>query len=401
MNNLISVIVPVYNASRYLERSLGSIVNQTYKNLEIICVNDGSTDNSLEVLEKFKENDSRIKIYTETNQGVSHARNEGLKHVSGDFIQFVDADDDLDLEYFDIQLSRILETGADMAICNNEHPFFMTYFTDRVYDLTNHDDFIEFYQHTYGPTLPWNKLIRSSAVKDVYFFENIHFAEDELFFCSIAKNIKKVVSTSKVLYHYFLAKASDGEEENSKINELLNASKFWEVKTSFYYQGLWTIPHRLEEFQSAIDNKQIPISDVTEILYCRVFDYTFYQYAAYAGFNIPKENMYKEMTNIFNDAFFYASVKTQERYGLKFFDLTSPKLAEKVKLLNDYMYAAYQDIYARHLNLKATLVAISIFVKLFVLEDNDINNVNLVNQLDKALKENSSEEAKYVNNLIK
>lgn len=64
MNNLISVIVPVYNASRYLERSLGSIVNQTYKNLEIICVNDGSTDNSLEVLEKFKENDSRIKIYT-------------------------------------------------------------------------------------------------------------------------------------------------------------------------------------------------------------------------------------------------------------------------------------------------------------------------------------------------
>ena len=111
--------------------------------------------------------------------------------------------------------------------------------------------------------------------------------------------------------------------------------------------------------------------------------------------------MYKEMTNIFNDAFFYASVKTQERYGLKFFDLTSPKLAEKVKLLNDYMYAAYQDIYARHLNLKATLVAISIFVKLFVLEDNDINNVNLVNQLDKALKENSSEEAKYVNNLIK
>ncbi len=401
MDNLISVIVPVYNANKYLNRSIGSIMNQSYKNLEIICVDDGSTDDSLKTLKSLQEKDSRIKIYTEANQGVSHARNEGLKHVTGDYIQFVDADDDLDLDYFKIQLSRLIETNSDMAICNNEHPLFMTYFTDRVYDLTNHDDFIEFYQHTYGPTLPWNKLIKASAVKDVYFFENIHFAEDELFFCTIAKNIKRVVSTSKVLYHYFLAKASDGEEENSKINELLNASKFWEHKTSFYYQGLWTIPHRLEEFQRAIDNKQIPITDVTEILYCRVFDYTFFQYAAYAGFNIPKENMYLELMNIFTDAFFYASVKTQERYGLKFFDLTSPELSKKVKELNDYMYDAYQDIYKNRLNLKPTYVAISIFAKLFILVNNDLNNVNFLNQLDKALRENSTEEAKYVNKLIK
>lgn len=401
MENLISVIVPVYNASKYLNRSIGSILSQSYTNLEIICVNDGSTDDSLEHLYEMQKNDSRIKIYNEENQGVSHARNEGLKHVHGEYIQFVDADDDLDLDYFKIQLGRILENDADMAICNNRHPFFMTYFSDRVYDLTKHDDFLEFYQHTYGPTLPWNKLIKASAVKGVQFFENIHFAEDELFFCTIAKNIKKVVSTSKVLYHYFLAKASDGEAENSKINELINASKFWEYKTSFYYQGLWTLPHRLEEFQKAIDNKQIPITDVTEILYCRVFDYTFFQYAAYAGFKIPKENMYKEMMNIFTDAFFYASVMTQERYGLKFYSLTSHDLDKKVLELNDYIYDAYLDIYTHELDLKPTYVAISIFARLFIVENNDIDNVNFLNQLDKALKKNSTPEAKYVNNLFK
>ena len=399
--NLISVIIPMYNAEKTLDRCLGSILNQSYSNLEIIIVNDGSTDGSVQKVKEYQKKDSRIYLFNEENHGVSHARNEGLKHVNGDYIQFVDSDDDLDLDYFKIQLSRILETGADMAICNNVHPFFLTYLEDRVYDMTKHDDFIELYQHTYAPTLPWNKLIKASAVKGIQFAENIKFAEDELFFCNIVKNIKKVVTTSKVLYHYFLAQASNGDSETSTINDLINASKFWEYKTSFYYKGLLCIPNRLRYFDEAIQNKQIPITDVTEILYCRVFDYAFFQYAAYAGFEIPEENMYKEMMNIFTDAFFNESVKTQERYGLKFFDFQSKDLAQKVKEINHYIYCSYQDIYKNHLNLKPTYVAISIFTKLFVVEDNDINNVNWVNKLDKALKENSTPEAVYVNNLLK
>ncbi len=401
MEDLISVIVPMYNAEKFLDRSIGSILNQSYKNLEIIIINDGSTDGSVKKIEEFQKKDNRIKLYNQENHGVSYARNEGLKHITGDYVQFVDADDDLDLDYFKIQLGKIHETGADMAVCNNIHPFFLTYLTDRVYDMTNHDDFIEFYQHTYAPTLPWNKLIKASAIKGISFAENIKFAEDELFFCSIVKNIKKIVTTSQVLYHYFLAQASNGDEEKSTINDLINASKFWEYKSSFYYKGLLCIPHRLKDFQDAIINKQIPISDITEILYCRVFDYAFFQYAAYAGFMVPEENMYQEMMNIFTDAFFYESVKTQERYGLKFFDFNSKELSEKVREINHYIYIAYQDIYSKKLPLKPTYVAISIFTKLFVVEDNDLNNVNWVNQLDKALKENSTPEAQYVNSLIK
>ena len=358
MNDLISIIVPMYNAEKTIDRCLGSILNQSYDNLEVIIVNDGSQDGSVEKIKKYQETDKRIKLYNEVNQGVSHARNEGLKHVHGDYVQFVDSDDDLDLDYFKIQLERIYETGADMAICNNKHPFFLTYLTDRVYDLTKHDDFLEFYQHTYAPTLPWNKLIKAEALKGVTFAENIKFAEDELFFCTISKNIKKIVSTSKILYHYNLAQATNGEEEKSTINDLINASKFWEYKTSFYYKGLLCIPHRLRDFQEAIDKKLIPFTDVTEILYCRVFDYAFFQYAAYAGFKIPEENMYKEMMNIFTDAFFNESVRTQERYGLKFFDFNSKDLALKVNEINHYIYKAYQDIYINQLDLKPTYVAI-------------------------------------------
>lgn len=401
MNDLISVVVPMYNAEKYLDRSIGSILNQSYTNLEIIIVNDGSTDGSAQKIKEMQKNDKRIVFIDDTNHGVSHARNVGLKYVTGDYIQFVDADDDLDLDYFKIQLGKIKETGADMAVCNNFHPFFLTYFTDRVYDMTNHDDFLEFYQHTYGPTLPWNKLIKASAVKGIQFAENIKFAEDELFFCAIAKNIKKIVTTSKVLYHYFLAQASNGDAEASTINDLINASKFWEYKSSFYYKGLLCIPTRLRYFQDAINKKEIPFSDVTEILYCRVFDYAFFQYAAYAGFMVPEENMYQEMMNIFTDAFFYDSIKTQERYGLKFFDLDSKELSAKVKEINHWIYTAYQDIYANKINVKPTYVALSIFTKLFVLEDKDINNVNWVNKLDKALKLNNTPEAQYVNNLIK
>ena len=400
-NILISVIIPMYNAEKTLDRCLGSILNQSYKNLEIIIVNDGSTDNSVKKVEEYQKSDSRIRIYHEQNSGVSHARNEGLKHISGDYVQFVDSDDDLDLDYFKIQLSRIIETGADMAICNNKHPFFMTYLDDRVYDLTKHDDFIELYQHTYAATLPWNKLIKVEALKGVDFAENIKFAEDELFFCNLVKNIKKVVTTSKVLYHYFLAQATNGEEEKSAINDIINSSKFWEYKTSFYYKGLLCIPSRLRYFQEAINQKKIPITDITEILYIRVFDYAFFQYAGYAGFKVPEENMYKEMMNIFTDAFFYESVKTQERYGLKFFDFNSKDLAIKVKEINHYIYEAYQDIYIHQLNLKPTYVAFSIFTKLFVLEDNDIFNVNFINKLDKDLRYNLTPEAQYVNKLIK
>ena len=95
----ISVIVPVFNAEKYLKMCLNSLVSQTLKNIEIICIDDGSTDNSLAILDKFKSKDDRIKIIKQKNYGVSIARNNGISEAQGEYIGFVDADDWVDKDF--------------------------------------------------------------------------------------------------------------------------------------------------------------------------------------------------------------------------------------------------------------------------------------------------------------
>lgn len=92
-----SVILPIFNTEKYLKACLDSIINQTYKNLEIICVDDGSTDGSLKILEEYSSKDSRIKIINQQNQGVSAARNVGIDNATGDYVSFVDPDDWVEL----------------------------------------------------------------------------------------------------------------------------------------------------------------------------------------------------------------------------------------------------------------------------------------------------------------
>ncbi len=93
MNDLISVIVPVYNVKNYLEKCLDSIINQTYKNLEIILINDGSTDESLDICYMYEKKDNRIKVYNQENHGLSYTRNRGIELARGKYIGFVDSDD--------------------------------------------------------------------------------------------------------------------------------------------------------------------------------------------------------------------------------------------------------------------------------------------------------------------
>ena len=94
-NPKISIIVPIYNTAKYLPECLDSILNQTYQNLEILCINDGSTDNSPEILKTYAKKDSRIKVITQKNQGLSTTRNQGLEHASGKYLTFVDSDDEI------------------------------------------------------------------------------------------------------------------------------------------------------------------------------------------------------------------------------------------------------------------------------------------------------------------
>lgn len=114
---LISIIIPVYQAINYLDRCLESVVNQTYKNLQIILVDDGSSDGSGEKCESWKEKDSRIEVYHQTNKGVAAARNLGLKHAKGEYIGFIDPDDYVNIYMYEHLLKAIIRENTEIAIC--------------------------------------------------------------------------------------------------------------------------------------------------------------------------------------------------------------------------------------------------------------------------------------------
>lgn len=114
-NPLVSIIVPVYNVERYLPQCLDSVVNQTYKNIEVICVNDGSPDNSIKILEDYSAKDPRIKVVSQKNQGLSGARNTGIKYASGKFIMFVDSDDWIDLDTCQLAVNAAETNDADFV----------------------------------------------------------------------------------------------------------------------------------------------------------------------------------------------------------------------------------------------------------------------------------------------
>ena len=117
MNNLISVIIPIYNAEKYLSETLESVINQTYKNWELIVVNDGSTDNSLTILKKFAQTQDKIKIYNIKNSGQCAASNYGIKHSTGDYIKFLDADDIISKNHLELQLNVLKNTNNCIASC--------------------------------------------------------------------------------------------------------------------------------------------------------------------------------------------------------------------------------------------------------------------------------------------
>lgn len=117
LSKIVSIIIPVFNASNYIESCLNSVLNQTYKNLQVIIVNDGSTDNSLEVIHQIIQNDSRFTVITQENRGCSAAKNRGLELVKGDFVQYLDADDILSNDKIESQVKALSDKNNTIAVC--------------------------------------------------------------------------------------------------------------------------------------------------------------------------------------------------------------------------------------------------------------------------------------------
>ena len=238
MNEKVSIIIPVYNANKLIERCINSIINQTYKNIEIICVNDGSTDNSLDLLENFNKNDKRVIVISKENAGVSSARNAGIKLATGKYIMFVDSDDYL--------LENCIEKFIEYAQKEDSEFIISNHLIEKNFKILNNSDikniniktktefinnFLLFYKN-YMFNQNWNKLFLREKIKTM-FDESRTLGEDMLFNIEYLKNIDKVSFFYEKLYVYNM------DNENSITKKNKHTEKEFLELYKFLYNDLF------------------------------------------------------------------------------------------------------------------------------------------------------------------
>lgn len=200
----VSVIIPVYNVEKYLDRCVESVVNQTYKNLEIILVDDGSPDNCPQICDEWAKKDSRIKVIHKKNGGPSEARNAGLEKSSGNYIAFVDSDDYLDLDCYE---KAILNNDCDLVVFGLK----LLYNKNIQYHCMNDNEYLnnnlEFFNESFVAhcfNSPCNKLYKRSVIEDIRFDPDFKYGEDYKFNMQILNNASKIRSLKYCSYNYIM-----------------------------------------------------------------------------------------------------------------------------------------------------------------------------------------------------
>nr|WP_176790360.1 glycosyltransferase [uncultured Ruminococcus sp.] len=221
LNNIkISLIVPCYNIRKYLPRCIESILAQTYKNLEIILISDGSTDGTDEVIREYAKKDSRIIPIFKQNSGVSDTRNRGLDIATGDYIGFVDGDDYIEPEMYETLLKNAIENNADISHCGYQmvFPSRVDYYynTGKKVIQDNKKGIRDIIVGDYVEPSPCIKIYRKNIVNNLRMPINIKINEDVLFNFYAFVNSKKSVYEDLPFYHYILRK---GSAATSKINQ--------------------------------------------------------------------------------------------------------------------------------------------------------------------------------------
>ena len=219
----VSIIVPVYNMEKYLDECLKSVENQTYKNLEIICVNDGSTDGSLKVFENHAEKDDRIVIINQENQGVSEARNNGIKAATGKYVYFLDSDDILFPHVMEKSVNFLEKHDADALEVkfirwrdNQKFDFSKTRYDDSLIRVSTYKEGENPFKIFSGTIKVWARVYKKSFLteNDRWFDKNIRISEDVLFNFMSRFYMKKLIRDDNVGYLYRIDRPGSAVTEN-------------------------------------------------------------------------------------------------------------------------------------------------------------------------------------------
>ena len=214
----VSVILPIYNQEKYLSHALDSLQNQTLKETEFICVNDGSKDNSLNILTKYSNLDKRVKIINQNNQGTGQARNNGLKAATGEYIAFLDPDDTLEPDALETLYKKSKKQNCDMLVFNfkrvNEKGETLSCFNlkkrlQRFYNIQEDTNFHwrDIKSRILGGLYPvaWNKFYKHELIKKYNLhFANSNLAEDNVFVFGASLAAKNIGYSDKCLYNYYI-----------------------------------------------------------------------------------------------------------------------------------------------------------------------------------------------------
>lgn len=245
MGEIISIIVPVYNVEDYLETCLKSIIAQSYENIEIILVDDGSKDNSGQICDAYAKKDLRIKVIHKKNGGLSDARNEGLKYATGNFIIFVDSDDVISDDLVKYLYGLIIDTGADIGICDPVHCYpghTIEFQLEQCRKIFNSEDaqLEMLYQRSFL-VAAWGKIYKRKCFENIKFPVGMLF-EDSAVMYKIFDKVEKIVYGDAKLYGYMHREGSITTKKFSKKDcDILIISQeivnFYKVKSQELQQA--------------------------------------------------------------------------------------------------------------------------------------------------------------------
>lgn len=229
----VSVIVPVYNVERYIRKCLESLINQTLYDIEIIVVNDGSTDLSKNIIEEYTNQYSNVKYYKKENGGLSDARNYGMKYATGEYIAFLDADDYIDHKTYEIMYEKAKKENSDIVECN----FYWVYGKRKKKDIgEKYDGKTEMMEK--ARVVAWNKLYRRELIEklQIEFPKGLQY-EDVEFFYKLVPYIEKVSFVKEPLIYYVQRKESLSNFQNEKTRDIFtvleNVISFYKDKNLY------------------------------------------------------------------------------------------------------------------------------------------------------------------------
>jgi len=306
---LFSIVLPVYNAEKHVADAINSVINQDYKNWELIIVDDGSNDNSYKVIKKFL-NDNRINYIYEKNSGVSAARNNALKHANGDYVLFIDSDDYFSMNILDDMSKLLSKKNVDVVkfgyftergVIRKKYKFSSTInqiLEDEILKQEVKNNIFS----SYDFNCVWNSVIKSNIAKSIQFDKKIINAEDLLYFYKVLKISKSIFITNEPYYHYIynfdsVSHTKDIRKNIKKFNDLIYVYSIIEDDIGNLDECKSRIRKNLEELMLSIIDYSKGYNELIEILNANGF------------FDILQNNS-KYFLNInLHDIYKYARVK--------------------------------------------------------------------------------------------